>query len=200
MRPLSAASAALIVVDVQKAWDEIEASGSPRNNPHALAQIVKLMTAFRDAGAPLIHIRHASHQPQSPFRPDRPGYAVKDEVREWPGEPVIVKHVNSAFIGTNLERLLHELSVKTLVIVGATTNHCVETTARMAGNMAFDVRVVEDATWTFDRVGPHGDRHVAEDVHRMTLANLHDEFAEIVLTRDIIRVFDNMRIAAAVAS
>ena len=200
MRPLSAASSALIVVDVQQAWDEIEATGSPRNNPHALAQIVTLMTVFRDAGAPLIHIRHASHHPHSLFRPDRPGYAVKDEVREWPGETVIVKHVNSAFIGTELERLLRELAVRTLVIVGATTNHCVETTARMAGNMGFDVRLVEDATWTFDRVGPHGDRHMAEDVHRMTLANLHDEFAEIVLTHDIIREFDNMRTAVAFAS
>jgi nicotinamidase-related amidase len=194
MRSLPAASSALVIVDVQKAFDEIEASA--RNNPHALEQIVRLMTAFRKAGAPLIHVRHASRDPRSPFRADRPGYAVKDEAREQPGEPVIVKHVNSAFIGTDLERRLRDLAVTTLVIVGATTNHCVETTVRMGANLGFDVRLVEDATWTFDRSGPRGDRHAAEDIHRMTLANLHDEFAEIVLTRDIIRELESIHAAA----
>jgi nicotinamidase-related amidase len=186
MRPLSAASVALIVVDVQKAFDEIEAGGQPRNNPHALARIVELLAAFRAARAPVIHIRHASRNPNSPFRSDQPGYAVKDEARERPGEPVIVKHVNSAFIGTDLEARLRALRVKTLVIVGATTNHCVETTARMGGNLGFDVRLVEDATWTFDRIGPRGDRHSADEVHAMTLANLHREFAEIVRASEVL--------------
>jgi nicotinamidase-related amidase len=199
MRAMSAASSALIIVDVQKGFDEIEGAGAPRNNPHALAQIVKLMTAFREARVPLIHVRHASHDPDSPFHADRRGYTVKDEVREWPGEPVIVKHVNSAFIGTDLEQRLRDLAVTTLVLVGATTNHCVETTARMGGNLGFDVRLIEDATWTFDRVGPHGDHHAAADIHRMTLANLHGEFAEIVPTRDVIRELENKR-AAATAS
>jgi nicotinamidase-related amidase len=77
------------------------------------------------------------------------------------GEPVIVKRVNSAFIGTDLEMQLRAADIKTLVICGATTNHCVETTARMAGNLGFDARLVRDATWTFDPVGPDGDAHSA---------------------------------------
>jgi nicotinamidase-related amidase len=186
MQPLSAASSALLILDVQKGFDEIEAAGTPRNNPQALARIVELMAAFRAARAPLIHVRHASREPDSPFCPERPGYAASDEAREQAGEPVIIKHVNSAFIGTDLEQRLRDLGARTLVIVGATTNHCVETTARMAGNLGFDARVVEDATWTFDRVGPHGERHAAQVVHQMTLANLHGEFAEIVRARDVI--------------
>jgi hypothetical protein len=57
----------------------------------------------------------------------------------------------------------------------------------MAGNPGFDAWLVRDATWTFDRVGPDGDRHSAEEIHAMTLANLHDEFASIVTAADVIR-------------
>ena len=114
------------------------------------------------------------------------GFEVKDEAREVVGEPVIVKSVNSAFIGTNLETRLRGAGVATLVICGATTNHCVETTTRMAGNLGFDACLVCDATWTFDRVGPNGDAHSAEDIHAMTLCNLSGEFARIVSAAEAI--------------
>src|SRR5882672_390792 len=171
---------ALIVVDVQRAFDEWEAAGKRRNNPQAVARIVDLLNTFRDDGAPIFHIRHEGTRPNSSFLPGGTGYSVKDEARERTVEPVIVKRVNSAFIGTDLEQRLRRADIKTLVICGATTNHCVETTTRMAGNLGFDARLVRDATWTFDRTGPDGDAHSAEDVHAMTLANLNGEFARIV--------------------
>jgi len=181
-----ASAAALIVVDVQRAFDQWEAAGKRRNNPHAVARIVDLLNAFREHGAPIFHIRHQGTHPNSSFLPDGTGFAVKDEAREQAGEPVIVKRVNSAFIGTDLEARLRAAGLKTLVICGATTNHCVETTTRMAGNLGFDARLVRDATWTFDRTGPDGDVHSAEDIHAMTLANLNGEFARIVSTADAI--------------
>ena len=177
---------ALIVVDVQRAFDEWEAAGKRRNNPDAVARIVDLLKAFRASGAPIFHIRHEGTKPNSTFRPENSGYAVKDEAREQAGEPVIVKRVNSAFIGTDLESRLRAGNISTLVICGATTNHCVETTTRMAGNLGFDARLVRDATWTFDRVGPDGDTHSAEAIHAMTLSNLNGEFARIVTTHDVI--------------
>jgi nicotinamidase-related amidase len=94
--------------------------------------------------------------------------------------------VNSSFIGTDLEARLRAAGIKTVVICGATTNHCVETTTRMAGNLGFETRLVRDATWTFERVGPDGDLHSAEDIHAMTLSNLNGEFAQIVTTAEII--------------
>ena len=116
----------------------------------------------------------------------RHGYRVKDEAREQDGEPVIVKRVNSAFIGTDLESRLRVAGIVSVAICGATTNHCVETTTRMAGNLGFDARLVRDATWTFDRVGPDGDAYAAEDIHAMTLSNLNGEFATIVKTAEAI--------------
>ena len=177
---------ALIVIDVQRAFDEWEAAGKRRNNPDAVARIVDLLAAFRTNSAPIFHIRHEGTRPNSSFLPSRSGYAVKDEAREKDGEPVIVKRVNSAFIGTDLEQRLRDAGIATLVICGATTNHCVETTTRMAGNLGFDARLVRDATWTFERIGPDGDAHSAEEIHAMTLSNLNGEFARIVTTAEVI--------------
>jgi nicotinamidase-related amidase len=175
-----ASTTALIVVDVQRAFDQWEAAGKRRNNPQAVDRIAELLAAFRANGAPVFHIRHEGTRPNSSFLPGGAGYPVKDEAREIEGEPVIMKRVNSAFIGTDLETRLRAADINTLVICGATTNHCVETTTRMAGNLGFDTRLVRDATWTFDRTGPDGDAHSAEDIHAMTLANLNGEFARIV--------------------
>jgi nicotinamidase-related amidase len=177
---------ALIVVDVQQAFDEWEAAGKRRNNPQAVARIADLLQSFRDFVAPIFHIRHEGTRPDSSFRPGGSGFAVKDEARERSGESVIVKRVNSAFIGTDLEQRLRAAGITTLVICGATTNHCVETTTRMAGNLGFDARLVRDATWTFDQVGPDGDKHSAEEIHAMTLANLNGEFARIVTAAEAI--------------
>jgi nicotinamidase-related amidase len=182
---LDPADTALLVIDVQRAFDEIEATGLPRNNPDAVARIADLLTAFRRSGAPVIHVRHASREPGSRFRPDQPGYAVKDEAREQPGEVLIVKAVNSAFIGTDLEARLRAADIRNLVITGAMTNHCVETTTRMAGNLGFTALLVRDATWTFDRVGVDGDTHPAASVHAMSLANLSGEFATIVTSAEV---------------
>jgi hypothetical protein len=60
----------------------------------------------------------------------------------------------------------------------------------MAGNLGFDTSLVRDATWTFDRIGPDGDAHAAEDIHAMTLANLNGEFACIVSAGEIIAAME----------
>lgn len=187
---------ALIVIDVQRAFDLWEAAGKRRNNPKAIERIVELLAAFRASRMPVFHIRHQGTKPNSSFLPDSAGYPVKDEAREIDGEPVIVKRVNSAFIGTNLEHRLRAAGIETVVICGATTNHCVETTTRMAGNLGFDAWLVRDATWTFDRLGPDGDEHSAEEIHAMTLANLNGEFARIVSAAEAIAAVKHTLAAA----
>lgn len=178
--------AALILVDAQQAFVEMERAGRRRNNPQAVANMARLLGAFREQGLAVFHIRHASTEPDSLLRPERGGYQAIGEVRERSGEPVLVKHVNSAFIGTDLEKRLREGGHETLVVAGITTNHCVETTTRMAGNLGFEARLVSDACYTFDRVGHNGETESAEAIHNMTLSNLDGEFATIETTETVL--------------
>jgi nicotinamidase-related amidase len=95
--------------------------------------------------------------------------------------------VNSAFIGTDLEKDLRRDGIDTLVIVGLTTNHCVSTTARMAGNLGFKTYVVSDATAACARLALDGTLRPAEAVHSAALSDLHQEFAAVVDTEEILK-------------
>jgi nicotinamidase-related amidase len=93
------------------------------------------------------------------------------------------KSVNSSFHGTpDLNTWLSAHGNRQIVITGITTNHCCETTARVGGNLGFDVLFAIDATHTFDRTGPDGRRYQAEQLAAVTAANLHDEFATVTTT------------------
>lgn len=177
---------ALILIDVQMAFIEWERAGKRRNNPDAVDNIARLLDAFRRKGLAIFHIRHASTETDSALRPERSGYQPMPQAREHAGEPVLVKHVNSGFIGTDLEKQLRDGGHQTVVIAGITTNHCVETTTRMAGNLGLQAHLARDACYTFDRVGFDGQLESAEIVHAMTLSNLNGEFAAIVTTDDVI--------------
>ncbi|HTL98773.1 MAG TPA: isochorismatase family protein, partial [Holophagaceae bacterium] len=102
-----------------------------------------------------------------------------------PGEPLFEKTVNSGFIGTSLEAHLREKGIDGLVIGGFITNHCVSTTARMAGNLGFETTVVEDACATFD-FKDAGGVIPAATMHRIGLAELRGEFAAITTADAVI--------------
>ena len=186
--PLS--NAVLLLIDLQKAIDH--PSWGERNNISAEAQIGRLLSHWRNRGWPVWHVRHDSTNPNSHYRPGQVGNDFKPDVAPVAGELIIPKRTNGAFIGTDLEQRLRAADIKALVICGATTNHCVETTTRMAGNLGFDTRLVRDATWTFERVGPDGDAHSAEAIHTMTLSNLNGEFARIVTAAEAITSLKEM--------
>ncbi|WP_415644038.1 cysteine hydrolase family protein [Sphingomonas antarctica] len=177
-------TAALLVIDVQRGFDD--AAWGPRNNPGAEEKIAHLLEFWRAGAWPIIHIHHDSPHPAGRFRSDASGHAPKPEAIPRPGEAVYKKQVNSAFIGTTLEADLRAAGVTTLAIVGLTTNHCVSTTARMAGNLGFETFVVSDATATFDRANLDGSIRPAEQVHQAALSDLHDEFAQVVTSDWII--------------
>lgn len=183
-----ATNAALLVIDVQ---DAINTPGQGRrNNPQAEENIARLLAAWRDGGRPIIHVKHNSRSATSRFHRAHPGNAIMAIAQPQAGEPLVEKDVNSAFIGTDLEARLRSAGITTLVIVGFVTNHCVETTARMAGNLDFDTYVVSDATATFDRVGIDGQVFEAELVHAVSLANIHDEFVTVADTTSILAGLD----------
>lgn len=182
-------AAALILIDIQTGFDA--PVWGPRNNPGAEANAGRLLARWREAGAPVIHIRHVSREPQSPLGPETGGTAFKPAVAPRPGEAIFEKSVNSAFIGTGLEDHLREAGIDQLVICGLTTPHCVSTTVRMAANLGFSVRLAHDACASFAAnartdwaagMAPLS----AEEIHRGAVSHLHGEFATALSTASLL--------------
>ncbi|MCK9824455.1 isochorismatase family protein [Nocardioides cavernae] len=177
---------ALIVVDAQRGFDETTYWG-PRNNPDADPNIAALITAFAAAREPIVYVRHASADPHSPVHRDHPGHAFKDYLEQVSPSLIVTKSVNSSFHGTpDLHAWLQRERVTGLVVCGITTNHCCETTARVAGNLGYDTIFAFDATHTFDRVGPDGRTLTADALTHATCTNLHGEFATVMTTAAIV--------------
>jgi len=178
--------AALLVIDVQKAIDH--PSWGERNNPDAERNIAALLRAWRAHGMPIYHIRHDSTEPASTYRPGQPGNEFKPEAQPLPGETVVAKRTNSAFIGTGLESRLRSAGHTTLVVAGVITNNSVEATVRMAGNLGFRTYLVEDAAFTFGRRDWDGRFRSASEVHAMSLANLDGEYCTVARTEEVLAV------------
>ena len=180
------ATAALVVIDVQRAIDHPKWSkDGPRNNPEAEANIARLLAAWRASQRPIFHVRHDSNEPDSPYRPGQPGNDFKPEAQPRSGETIVVKRTNSAFIGTDLERELRARGIDTLIIAGVITNNSVEATVRMAGNLGFRTFLVEDAACTFARRDYVGRLWSAAEVHALSLANLNGEYCSVTTTGTI---------------
>ena len=178
---------ALILIDIQKGFDDVNYWGSHRNNPDAEKNASRLLHLWRENSWPVFHVKHCSANPNSRLAEGQPGNDFKELVAPKTGEPVIRKMVNSAFIGTDLKQQLDQAHIKKLVIVGLTTDHCISTTVRMAGNFGFVTYVVFDATATFDKKGLEGQIYSAELIHETALASLDGEFATVVKTEQLIR-------------
>ncbi len=173
----------LVVIDVQKVWSD--PSFGKRNNLDAERVISELLDKFRKNGSRVIHVRHDSLNPDSPFKEGKPTFEFKDEVKPLASEQIITKHVNSAFIGTNLEETLRKMGNPQIFYVGLVTDHCVSTTARMSGNLGFRSFVIDDACATYDRKDSDGKVIPAEQVHKTNLASIDDEFAKVIKSSEL---------------
>lgn len=178
-------NAALLIIDVQNGFDD-ERWGV-RNNPDAEDRIAELLEVWRRSGRPVIHVRHLSREPGSPLSPGQPGAEIKAAVAPLPGEKVVEKNVNSAFIGTDLEQHLRDSGIHEVVVTGLTTDHCVSTTARMAGNLGFETYLVADATATFGKTDQNGKYYDPQLIHDTALASIHGEFAEVLDAKDLVQ-------------
>lgn len=179
-------STALLIIDAQNGIDVPGHWGQTRNNPRAEENIKRLLDAWRSAGRPCVYAVHDSVEPDSPLKLSLPTGEIKAGLTPRDGEVVVRKSVNSAFIGTDLELQLRRRAITKLVIVGFLTDHCVESTTRMAGNMGYQTILVSDATATFDRIGPDGRRFDADLVHDVSLASMNREFATIATTAEVL--------------
>ncbi|GAA1939523.1 cysteine hydrolase family protein [Microbacterium aoyamense] len=141
---------ALLVIDMQRAFDDLSFWG-PTTNPACEENVAALAAQWTRTGEPIVVVHHDSTSPGSPLNPDEPGNALVDVVAAIEPALTVGKHVNSAFYGDpDLHAWLKSQEISELVICGIQTNMCVETTARMAGNLGYDVTVALDATRTFD--------------------------------------------------
>lgn len=180
------AKPALLVINAQRGLlDKLQGN---RSNAEAEDNLALIIAKFRKAGDPVLHVRHVSQNPQSPFHSGSPGAAFMQGFAPTLDEVVVDKSKASAFAETNLLQLLNERQIETVVVTGFTANECIDATARQATEHGFATLVVGDATASFDLVGPDGKLHPAERVHKLTLANLHQYFAEVLRTAELLPI------------
>ncbi len=180
-------ASALILIDIQMGFND--PSWGARNNPQAEANAGRLLAEWRKWAAPVCHIRHISTEFASPLVSE--GTIFKSEVTPLDAEPIFEKHVNSAFIGTELEDHLTHSSVGDLVICGLTTPHCVSTTTRMAANLGFNVRLAHDACAAFasnasTTWAPELAELDPQTIHNTAISHLHGEFCTAMTTDAIL--------------
>lgn len=188
MMSLKEQNAALVLIDFQKGFDEEEFRERNRNNKDAEKKASRILNRWRTLNLPIFHVIHSSQNPNSKMHESHPGFEIKDEVKPINGEPVIRKNVHSAFIGTDLKERLDVQGIKSLVIIGLTTNHCVSTSTRMAGNFGYDTFLISDATAAFNTIGINGEEFSSETIHQTALANLNNEFAKVIDTKKLLEL------------
>ncbi len=181
---------ALLLIDIQKGFEDIAYWGGERNNPDAETNMKKLLAFWRKKNLPVFHIKHCSIAASSPLSKTNPGNDFMDFIVPLTNEPIIEKEVNSAFIGTNLKEQLEHKTIDTIVIAGLTTDHCISTTTRMAGNFGFKTYLIEDAAATFNKIGANGEHYSAQLIHDTAIASLKDEFATILSTETLFNFID----------
>lgn len=177
---------ALLLIDWQQGFSDHHYWGGNRNNPQAETHALSLLRHWRHRGHPVFHCIHNSQNPESLLRTDKATGQIIAGFEPREDEPLIVKDVNSGFIGTDLEARLRAQDIEGLTVCGLTTNHCVSTTVRMAGNLGFDVTLIGDACATFDRLGADGTVYPAQVVHDLSLANIHNEFCSVKNMADVL--------------
>ncbi|WP_062047386.1 cysteine hydrolase family protein [Bacillus sp. JCM 19034] len=175
----------LLIVDVQNAF--LDAKWGNRNNPDAERNIKTILTEWRRREFEVIFIQHISEKPDSLFYVDNESCNIQDIIKPVNTERIFTKNVNSAFIGTSLENHLKNKDIKEVVITGLTTPHCVSTTARMSGNLGFKTYVISDATAAFGLTDQTGTYVDADTIHNISLATLHNEFANVLSTNDLLK-------------
>ena len=155
---------ALLLVDIQKAFLDKDYPGKKRNNNDAELICGKILEKWRELNLKIIHVK-----------------PIKIEL-------VLTKKVNSAFIGTGLNEILRKSKIKTLVIIGMTTNHCISTTVRMSGNLGYETYLISDSTACYNTLGLDGNEIDCEIIYKASIASLKDEFAKIINSDELLKL------------
>ena len=173
---------ALIIIDMQMEMQQRIDRGQDSVNADAPARIEALAAAFRQAGQPVLHVRHREDDPASDFHIDAAGYQPMPCAQAVEGEPVFVKRTSSSFASTDLEKYLRANSITDLVVAGAVAGFCINSTVRAGTDLGFRMTVVRDAVLGFDLSDLS-----ARTIFDVTMAHLEADFATVLDTSAIIQ-------------
>lgn len=180
---LSPHSTCLLVIDAQVGFREEKYWGPPAN-PEVQQNISKLVQFFAVKQGRIAVVKHNSTNSESPLFPGALGNALESFLAGVE-DVLIQKETNSAFYGDpDLHKWLQSNGVNSVVICGITTNFCCETTARMAGNLGYQVHFVLDATSAFDGRSLDGTTISGAQIMEISAANLSGEFADVHASTD----------------
>ena len=170
---------ALIIVDIQNDYfpgGRMEIAGMEAAAKNAQC----VLELFRARNLPIFHIQHVSNRAGATFfLPGTQGVEIHERVTPKSGEYIIQKHFPNAFRDTTLHDKLQDLNVGKIVICGAMTHMCIDTTVRAAFDLGFRCLVVSDACATIN-IEFGGVAVEASQVHAAFMAALSSPFAQIV--------------------
>jgi len=173
----------LIIVDVQNDYFTGGAMELVAMD-EAAACCRQLVENFRAAQLPIFHIQHLSTRPGAGFFvPDTPGCEIHHSLQPLAGEAHIVKHFPSAFRATDLNQLLQSAGIDELVICGAMSHMCIDTTVRAAFDLGYRCQLIADACATRD-LEFNGQKVAASEVQTAFMAALGTPFAQVSSTAD----------------
>jgi nicotinamidase-related amidase len=139
---------ALLVIDVQEAVLEECA-----DVPGVVERINGLLRRARQAGVPVVFIQHQDEE----ITPGSPGWQLAAGLDRREGEPVVAKTHPDSFAGTDLDTLLADSAAQRLILTGAQSDFCVQTTAQSALLHGYDITLVSDAHTTAPAALPGGE-------------------------------------------
>lgn len=200
------AGAALLIIDMQEGFLR---AGSPLMVPMAHEQvptIARVQREFRERGLPVVQTRfvvrnddylpfYRSIGPQrgidtdgstSPFAPDRADAAIIAELAPQRGEPVVDKIAYDGFSGTDLDRVLRDHGVETLVIAGTVVNWCVDSTLRAAFHLGFNCIVLADGVSGYAHAGADAQAWVSQELDLFAEA-----FAVVMDSEELIKALED---------
>ncbi|HET7014742.1 MAG TPA: isochorismatase family protein [Streptosporangiaceae bacterium] len=138
---------ALVVIDVQESFRQ-RPNWAAVSNPEIAKQVSRLTEMFRASGDMIVWVLHVEPGTGTVFDPASGHVRLIEGLEAAEGEPVITKTSFSAFYTTNLQQLLTSAGIVDVVVCGIRTEQCVETTARHAAGLGYEVTFVTDATAT----------------------------------------------------
>tara|TARA_B100000446_G_scaffold151780_1_gene146702 strand:+ start:23228 stop:23782 length:555 start_codon:yes stop_codon:yes gene_type:complete len=175
---------ALVVIDVQQAIDHFDVF--ERSHREAEQNIAQLLNHWRTKRWPVVHVRHSSKDPCSPYHANSAHYAFKPEVAPLSSEIIVTKQENCAFIDTRLEDHLRQQGVSELVVAGVLLNHSVDATVRVGKALGFRIMLAADACPASSLTTGADQLISADQVHQIMIANLANEYAEIKSCRQLL--------------